>query len=456
MVLVSDRAGAVMSLDDCRCPVCLEIYMEPVTLPCTHTFCKTCFLESVDKATLCCPLCRKRVSTWARLHSRTNTLVDQQLWTRIQTCFPLQCQRRLSGQDAVAEDDAGASARPPRVCQPGELRQEYEAQVSKLSEEKRALEEEERRASEEFIQRLLAEEEALQQEEKRRREEDERLARLLSSQLNSPQETPRPDVTPVKKKEVASGQIDKFLSPRQSPACSSSSNKENFLATQTKDQAECAPPSLDYYDPQTNGGPPGPPDLWPSSPSAPSEDHLSVRGGPPCKRRSSETNEEAIVAKQVRLSPPSSSSSLEVGDEELLSRQQQEEEDRRLALLLQKELDQEEKQRATDRRKGSSDAYLLRQHHRGAAESRSSITARRASVPKTSSSSSSSSSSAASLKVAKSSSSSAASLKVAKSSSSSSASLKVAKTSSSTSSSSSLSRRSKQATLTEMFSTLSS
>ena len=34
------RRGVTLSLEDCRCPVCLEIFMEPVTLPCTHTFCK--------------------------------------------------------------------------------------------------------------------------------------------------------------------------------------------------------------------------------------------------------------------------------------------------------------------------------------------------------------------------------------------------------------------------------
>lgn len=75
-------------------------------------FPQDCFLESVDKATLCCPLCRKRVSTWARLNSRNKTLVNQQLWTQIQISFPLQCQRRLSGQDTVAEDDPGGTDTP--------------------------------------------------------------------------------------------------------------------------------------------------------------------------------------------------------------------------------------------------------------------------------------------------------------------------------------------------------
>ncbi|KAF0031041.1 hypothetical protein F2P81_017772 [Scophthalmus maximus] len=76
------------------------------------------------------------------------------------------------------------------------------------------MEEEELRASELYIQRLLAEEQQLLQDESRRREEDERVARLLSNQLNSaagPQE-----VTPAqRKKEAVSGFIDRFYSEHE-------------------------------------------------------------------------------------------------------------------------------------------------------------------------------------------------------------------------------------------------
>ncbi|XP_029282817.1 E3 ubiquitin-protein ligase rnf168 [Cottoperca gobio] len=389
MAPVSDRGGVVgrgaeLSLDDCRCPVCLEIFMEPVTLPCTHTFCKECFLESVDKTTLCCPLCRKRVSTWARLHSRKNTLVDQKLWTQLQTCFPLQCQRRLNGQDAVAEDDPGVSGFFPRVSQPGELKQEYEDQVTKLTEEKRVLDEEERRASEEFIQRLLQEEQELLQEESSRREDDERVAHLLSSQLNSApisQENVGPaEVTPVKKKkkkEVSGGQMERFLCPQASNSSSSDrsfmSNKENILSKETL-QAE---------------------DFYSSSVEDQLQSRLPADAGPSSsKRKSSETTEDKEVTAPKRgchsLSTSASLPSREE-EEQLLSRKQQEEEDWRLAQLLQKELDQEERQRATDRRKGSSDPYLLRQNSRGSANTPGRKTSTSSSAPpgrKTSTSSS--------------------------------------------------------------------
>uniref|UniRef100_UPI00358FAC38 E3 ubiquitin-protein ligase TRIM7-like isoform X2 n=1 Tax=Myxine glutinosa TaxID=7769 RepID=UPI00358FAC38 len=49
--------------DELQCIVCLELYKEPITLPCGHSFCKVCIeqhWESREEATVCdCPNCRK-------------------------------------------------------------------------------------------------------------------------------------------------------------------------------------------------------------------------------------------------------------------------------------------------------------------------------------------------------------------------------------------------------------
>ena len=197
-------------------------------------------------------------------------------------------------------------------------------------------------------------------------------------------------------------------------------------------------PKLDYYGAPTNQSEPADllPDLLPASVEDQTHRSHPIRDGGPSatKRKSSEleTTEEEVIAKRGCRSLLSSSLELGViplpgifeGESELLSRQQQEEEDRRLALLLQKELDQEEKRRATDRRKGSADAYQLRQSQGGTAEANTDAPSR---APRKTT-------------------------KTSFSSSSSSPFLKTAKTSSHTSSS----RGSKQTTLTEMFSSLSS
>ncbi|XP_051934702.1 E3 ubiquitin-protein ligase rnf168 [Hippocampus zosterae] len=359
-----------LSLDDCLCPVCLDLFLEPVTLPCTHTFCKGCFLESVDKSTLCCPMCRKRVSTWARLNNKNKTLVNQQLWTQIQVTFPQHCQRRLGGQDAVNEDDLTAFF--PRMSQPGELRQEYQEQISKLSEEKRELDEEEQRASEEYIQRLLVEEEKMLLEERRRSEEDERLAWVLSKELNaapvSPDNRHPAHITPTRKKVNTAGHIEKFfcrLPSKSSPSgCSSAStlisNKENILLSHGHPL-----PLADLY-----GSHQDQPDHSRPGPASP----LEARHRRSCqadegtsKRKSSEHTDEEEAKRGCHRSPSSSSSPLEGAiviqaelEAKLERRRHQEEVDRQMALLLQEELDQEESRQQTDRRKGSADEYPLR------------------------------------------------------------------------------------------------
>ncbi|KAI4901366.1 hypothetical protein NFI96_014161 [Prochilodus magdalenae] len=381
--LVQEGSGK-LTRADCLCPICLEIFLEPVTLPCAHTFCKPCFLETVDKANMCCPLCRKRVSTWARLNGRNKTLVNLELWKRIQDAFPTQCQRRLNGIDE--EEEINILVPKPRVCQPGELRREYEDQISKLVEEKRALEEAERRASEEYIQRLLAEEEERVAEERRRQEknqleEDERLARMLSQELNStsilePHVNVRcNDAASAKKKKSSVGHIEKFLCPVpcRNPNTETHStakllaNKENILNTPAPlwpcsvEPTILEMPVLDYYGkPSTstsNSDTDGSEQLFNTA----SKTHFSSKR----KTADAELADEANLCKRPCGSLWPDSPSREVLLEELALqedamriRMQQEEEDRRLAQRLQRELDRES---SVDRRKGSADSYQLRQ-----------------------------------------------------------------------------------------------
>lgn len=211
----------------------MEILIEPVTLPCNHTLCNACFQSTVEKANLCCPFCRRRVSSWTRYHTRRNSLINRELWEKIQKHYPKACKLRASGQESEIVDDY----QPVRLLsKPGELRREYEEEISKVEAERRASEEEENKASEEYIQKLLAEEEEEEkrQAEKRRREmeeqlkSDEELARKLSININnfhegnvltSPVNSRKSDPVTTKSqkksnKQINTGDIQKYLSPK--------------------------------------------------------------------------------------------------------------------------------------------------------------------------------------------------------------------------------------------------
>ncbi|NXI19697.1 RN168 ligase, partial [Irena cyanogastra] len=232
---MSKKSKAPFSLSDCLCQICMEIFVEPVTLPCSHTLCNSCFQMTVEKASLCCPFCRRRVSSWARYNTRRNTLINWELWEKIQKNYPEECERRINGQDL---DEEICVPKPQhQLSKPGELRQEYEAEISKVEAERRAHEQEENKASEEYIQRLLAEEEEehrlaeeRQKEMERQLKQDEELAWQLSNSLNedpkghvpgspSPAHSLSLQTSPLnpskaKNKPSNSGDIQKYLSPK--------------------------------------------------------------------------------------------------------------------------------------------------------------------------------------------------------------------------------------------------
>ncbi|KAJ7418722.1 E3 ubiquitin-protein ligase RNF168 [Willisornis vidua] len=228
-VSMSEQSKCPLSLSDCLCQICVEILVEPVTLPCGHTLCNSCFQLTVEKTSLCCPFCRRRVSSWARYNARRNTLVNWELWEKIQRNYPEECERRINGQDL--EEEICVPKPQHQLSKPGELRQEYEAEISKVEAERRAHEQEENKASEEFIQRLLAEEEEEQHRlaEQRQREmqeqlkQDEELAWQLSNSLETKSNEGSSSALQDEQEEMPT------LSPQLTSINKDSSAKDSFL-----------------------------------------------------------------------------------------------------------------------------------------------------------------------------------------------------------------------------------
>ncbi|PWN25015.1 hypothetical protein BDZ90DRAFT_228659 [Jaminaea rosea] len=50
--------------DSLECQLCYLLYYEPITTPCGHTFCRTCFGRSLDHSSKC-PLCRAQMPSFA-------------------------------------------------------------------------------------------------------------------------------------------------------------------------------------------------------------------------------------------------------------------------------------------------------------------------------------------------------------------------------------------------------
>ncbi|XP_037805200.1 E3 ubiquitin-protein ligase rnf168-like [Penaeus monodon] len=170
-----------LTLADVRCPICLSILIEPVTMPCSHTLCMPCFVQNVAQTALACPLCRKRISVWVRRSTKANKLVDKRLWDKIQEKFSNLIEARLHDEDDFILEDTNVPR--PHVCQPGEIRQEYEALLAQQEQERSLQRTEEELASSRLIQQLQEEEKMKLRERRERQqrlcENDEALAQQV-------------------------------------------------------------------------------------------------------------------------------------------------------------------------------------------------------------------------------------------------------------------------------------
>lgn len=99
-----EKDYTILKLNDVLCPICRSILVEPVTLPCQHGFCLTCFKGTVENANLVCPLCRIRIASWLRKSKKQVSLINTALWEAIKHNYAQHVKNKLDGIDENLEE----------------------------------------------------------------------------------------------------------------------------------------------------------------------------------------------------------------------------------------------------------------------------------------------------------------------------------------------------------------
>ncbi|XP_049430820.1 E3 ubiquitin-protein ligase TRIM21-like [Epinephelus fuscoguttatus] len=97
-------ASCLLTEDQFLCSICLDVFTDPVAIPCGHTFCKTCITEHWSTNVQCqCPNCKKGFKTRPEL--QVNTFISE-----------MAAQFRQS-----AQQKASSSSSEQQVSKPGEV-----------------------------------------------------------------------------------------------------------------------------------------------------------------------------------------------------------------------------------------------------------------------------------------------------------------------------------------------
>lgn len=136
------------------CPVCLNIYFKPINLPCGHTLCQQCLEKSMDMATLGCPICRYRLSTWKRKFKDISACIDKERDEKIAHLFPQYYSQKKMGLEASLCDseldifrnftglsfilkseclDVDSPQLPIRLATPGTIKSEFDEAISRVT-----------------------------------------------------------------------------------------------------------------------------------------------------------------------------------------------------------------------------------------------------------------------------------------------------------------------------------
>ncbi|KAM6939581.1 E3 ubiquitin-protein ligase TRIM21-like [Xenentodon cancila] len=69
-------AGCLLTEDQLRCSICLDVFTDPISTPCGHNFCKNCITEQLNiDAPLQCPVCLKMF--YPKPDLQVNTLIAE-------------------------------------------------------------------------------------------------------------------------------------------------------------------------------------------------------------------------------------------------------------------------------------------------------------------------------------------------------------------------------------------
>ncbi|XP_028441470.1 E3 ubiquitin-protein ligase TRIM21-like [Perca flavescens] len=99
-------ASCLLTEDQFLCSICLDVFTDPVTIPCGHNFCKTCITDHWDNNVWCqCPNCNKVFRTRPEL--QVNTFISE-----------MAAQFRQSAQQKAS---SSSSSSEQQVSKPGEV-----------------------------------------------------------------------------------------------------------------------------------------------------------------------------------------------------------------------------------------------------------------------------------------------------------------------------------------------
>ena len=132
-----------------------------------------------------CPLCRTRISSWARSAVRSKTLVDEELWEFIKRTFPLQVESAQAGKDIIDPEEVFPCLAVHQLADPGEIKSEFDSQLERTREEEREKREREELLSSELAGRMEEEERERLEAAEKQEAADRELARKIRMETNS-------------------------------------------------------------------------------------------------------------------------------------------------------------------------------------------------------------------------------------------------------------------------------